>query len=423
MNMTHCRRISKIYFLSLVFFLCFIDNACARFDIIDHGARSSSRGGAFVARADNGSALYYNPAGITQIKGGIFQEDAFIVFRDTKYESLTGAGERMTSTHFLPNIFFVADTQNDNWKWGMAIYIPFGSSTEWSDCGPLRYQATLSSLKMVNYNPTVACKINPRLSFGFGVNIYESSVISRKMIDYGKLVGASGSADGVYSLEADNAYAAGYNLGILYLIDEKSRIGISYRSRFDIYYKGNATISNIPGYAPGAPRASSPAKAKYKLPDVFMIGYSCKPTEKLEIEADIQWTNWSRFSQVQIDFDQETVLTDTFIAKNYHDSIIYKLGVEYFLNDSFSLRSGYAYSKDAIPSSTFEPSNPSNTRHSFYLGSGYQKNNFRADIALAFTFFVDRFVDNTVGNSSGTSIDGTYKTFIPQITAGFGWVF
>src|SRR3954454_4624881 len=37
--------------------------------LFDHDAFATARGDAFVATADNPSAVYYNPAGITQLQG------------------------------------------------------------------------------------------------------------------------------------------------------------------------------------------------------------------------------------------------------------------------------------------------------------------------------------------------------------------
>ncbi len=49
------------------------------FSIMELGANASGMGGAFVAIADDGSALYYNPAGIAFQDGTRFESDAFIV--------------------------------------------------------------------------------------------------------------------------------------------------------------------------------------------------------------------------------------------------------------------------------------------------------------------------------------------------------
>src|SRR6266487_5987755 len=49
-----------------------------------------ARGNAFVATADNPAAIYYNPAGITQLEGHNVHAGLYLISADTKYESLTG---------------------------------------------------------------------------------------------------------------------------------------------------------------------------------------------------------------------------------------------------------------------------------------------------------------------------------------------
>ena len=399
--------------------------AYARFDLIDHTARATGRGGAFVATADDGGAFYYNPAGLTKIEGNLVQGDLLAAFRSTKYESPTGAGSEISQTILLPNMYVAFDPGVEKWKWGVGAFMPFGSSTDWGDTGPLRYAATYTQLKTWVINPAVAYQANENLSVGFGFDMYTGSVTSRKNLNYGAVV--PGAADGKYELLSDDAYGTGYNLGMLLKTTEKSRVGISYRSRFALMFKGQATITNkpVPPYASSSETTS--AKAQYNFPDVFMIGTAYDVSEKLNVGFDFQWTNWSEFSGYQLDFDPNTAsFADQWVEKNYHDSFLYKLGSEYKLNETNFLRFGAAYSSEAMPATTisppnsFDPSNPSNRRYSGYVGWGYRKDKFRLDLVLGVTKYADRNVSN---GPAAERANGTYETIMPQAGIGLGWAF
>ena len=399
-------------------------NAYARFDIMDHSARATARGGAFVATADDGGAFFYNPAGLTAIEGNLVQSDIIFSFRDTEYESLTGSGEKITQTITLPNVYLVLDPGNEAWKWGVGVFVPFGSSTEWSENGPLRYASTYSDLTTKVINPSIAYQPNENISLGFGLDLYSGSVISRKMLNYGASV--PGAADGKYELISDDAYGLGYNLGLLLKTSEKSRVGISYRSRFELMFKGQATVTNkpVPPYA--SSRESTDAKAKYNFPDIFMIGYAYDVNEKLTMEADFQWTNWSEFNGYYLDFDPNTAtFVDQWSEKHLHDNYVYKIGSEYALTDATFLRVGALYSSDTLPASTitppnsFDPSNPANRRYAGYLGWGYSKDQFRFNITLGVLKYADRYVDNGATERA----NGTYKSIFPQVFIGAGWGF
>src|SRR5436190_6299774 len=62
------------------------------FRIVDHDAEATARAGAFTASADNPSAIYYNPAAITQLDGLQLQLSAYTVgFESSFNPSTSGA--------------------------------------------------------------------------------------------------------------------------------------------------------------------------------------------------------------------------------------------------------------------------------------------------------------------------------------------
>src|SRR5271169_4226527 len=55
------------------------------FRLADQDAFATARGEAFVATADNPSAIYYNPAGITQLQGGNLRSGIYGIYLDPSY--------------------------------------------------------------------------------------------------------------------------------------------------------------------------------------------------------------------------------------------------------------------------------------------------------------------------------------------------
>src|SRR6266487_680884 len=60
------------------------------FRLPDQDAFATARGEAFVATADNASAIYYNPAGISQLKGGNFRGGIYGIYLPVSYKSPSG---------------------------------------------------------------------------------------------------------------------------------------------------------------------------------------------------------------------------------------------------------------------------------------------------------------------------------------------
>src|ERR1017187_6716917 len=55
------------------------------FRLADQDAFATARGEAFVATADNPSAIYYNPAGITQLEGNNLRSGIYGIYLDPSY--------------------------------------------------------------------------------------------------------------------------------------------------------------------------------------------------------------------------------------------------------------------------------------------------------------------------------------------------
>jgi long-chain fatty acid transport protein len=142
----------------------------------DQDARATGQGEAFVAQADDASAVYYNPAGLTQIRGTEITSGGMVMFPDSKLKG-AGAGAEMNTMSFLPHLYAVTDfgAAKSPWRFGLGFNVPFGNAAEFAENGPFRYIVTRASLAVFNIQPTVAYQANDHLSLGAGVNIYDAT--------------------------------------------------------------------------------------------------------------------------------------------------------------------------------------------------------------------------------------------------------
>src|SRR6267142_1799652 len=77
--------------LFLVAMLAPLESRAVGFRLPNQDPEGIARGNAFVATADNPSAIYYNPAGITQLKGQNLSAGLYLLVPGVEYESPTGA--------------------------------------------------------------------------------------------------------------------------------------------------------------------------------------------------------------------------------------------------------------------------------------------------------------------------------------------
>ena len=213
--------------------------SAANFQLTEQSVTSLGRahaGGA--AAAEDSSSIWYNPAGLTQLSDSeIMGGYSLIRFgadftktsaTDAIGQNLSGGEGGSVGKLGGPVFVYYSTPIGNNLTLGFGINTPFGLATKYKDDSIFRYQAIYSSVAVVNYNPTIAWKINDMFSLGFGIDYQTMSVKLTNDLDYGAICygqlnpvscNALGLApqnhDGFFSADA-SGHGWGWNLGALF---------------------------------------------------------------------------------------------------------------------------------------------------------------------------------------------------------------
>jgi len=358
----------------------------------DQDARATGQGEAFVAQADDASAIYYNPAGLTQVKGTQITSGANIDFPNIHFHP-SGGGDVHPDDQvaFMPHFYAASDFGLEKWRFGIGANVPFGNKIDWGGSGPLQYIVTRTDLAVYNIETTVAYQFNEHFSLGAGLNIYQAhtSVEQNLPIAYG----------GGHFRFHGNGDAFGATAGLLWKINEQHSIGVVYRSPFSVNFDGLTSVNgNLVGLD-----GSSGASATINFPQSVAGGYAFRPMPKLKLEVDIEWTDWNTLNTVVL-HSPNPAFNGTPTVFNWQDSFYYEFGAQYTLSDHWIVRGGYIYSENTVPNSTFSPSEPDSNRHVFSIGLGYVHPRMNIDIVYQYSLSEDRTVSN------GSAVDGTWKS-------------
>src|SRR4030042_336956 len=189
---------TKSIFLFLTFFL-FLFPVLSFAGGPVQGAKASSMGTAFVAIADDPSAIAHNPAGLTQLTGtNIYGGNTFVI-PSTTYKNLSGRSEDTDfQIFFPPHLYVVSDLGMKDMRFGIGIYSPFGiGGRKWDENGLTRYSSVENTFATLSINPTFAYQVLPALSVGGGVTYMISKTEAEKLVDQSSL----GAEDGKLRLE------------------------------------------------------------------------------------------------------------------------------------------------------------------------------------------------------------------------------
>ncbi len=92
-----------------------------------HGARAAGMGTAFLAVADDPSAILHNPGGITQIEGTQVYSGVTAVILESSFTDDLGQTEDTEPNTFLPpHLFLTHRNPSSKFAYGMGVHSPFG---------------------------------------------------------------------------------------------------------------------------------------------------------------------------------------------------------------------------------------------------------------------------------------------------------
>ncbi len=328
--------------------------AAIPFSFSNPGARSLGMGGAFLAVADDATAAYTNPAGLTQL--GIGQQASFEVRHD-KFENRFVNGGRLDQYGAGATIGRQSDSNNNlsfvSWglgreNWSVAVYrhelVNFESRFSHGDFGVFdQFNQNIANffpvdsfadLQIVNLGASFGFKLNDNIAIGAGLSRYSFDIdgrVTRYQI---------GNAGAIQNVQAQHGSDddVGFNLGALFKVTDNFAIGLSYRSGAEFAYQ--STNGSSVGEVNFADKAST-----LKTPSMIGLGLNWRVTEQLALRMDVNQIDYSNLtSNMQSAFSNDGVFAQNDAdAKriSISDETEVRLGVEYaFANVPLYLRAG-----------------------------------------------------------------------------------
>ncbi len=407
------RNISRL--LAILFGIVSAASARANgFGLASQDAFATARGEAFVATADNPSAIYYNPAGITQLEGGNLRGGLYGIYADPTYNPPSGRYDSGTTYHSsdrvsaVPQVFYTQTLKGVPLSFGLGVYAPFGGSMHWPDTASFNTVATQGKLTYLTADPVVAIKLAPGLSLGGGLMVNYVNMKLEQLISYP-------TRDPNFFRFKGDGWSVGYNLGVRWQPIEQISIGATFRSSATVNLDGHTEFQ----YPPQTPYTSLPAQTKFTFPLTAVVGLSYRPTPRWNLEFDANYTDWSSFGTTTI-YQQGTAPfgfpQNIPVNLDWQPSWMYEFGVTRYFDNGWHISAGYVYNQSSVPDTYYEPLAADLNRHFFSIGAGFKGKRLNFDIAYQFGYGPDHTVTGStppiVFSNFGSPIphpaDGTY---------------
>lgn len=333
------------------------------FNINEHDAAVTGRGGATAASNTTPSSIVYNPGGLAVAEGTSFVIGSSLYLAEGSYQP---SGGEKTTTDSRPSVvpsFYLSSRVHDMLAVGIGLHLPFGLAVSWPDSHQQQQVIQDQSLRTYFITPAIGINLNkqvPGLSIGGGVDIVPATVQLERAVLFGDAEGTAvlgGKATGI-----------GGRAGVMYR-NGGLRLGVMWRSHVKLDFEGTGNFDIAEPYRAQLP-PDGDISTSIKLPQSVWGGIGFAASERLELEYNAVWIDWSKFEELRISLPGGV---DTVQAQNYRDTVSHRLGLEYKW-DTTALRAGFVYDPTPIPSSTLSAQLPDVDRKNITFGGSKKFN-------------------------------------------------
>lgn len=375
------KKISYLGALALVFSMVSNANA-AGFQLTEYSTTGLGRAFAGIGVAgDDFSATAYNPAGMIFNKTNGVQLGASTVgIRSHAEGSVTYDNGTVVSGRTNPYIVrvlphgFAQYKLNDRAVLGLGVYTPYGLVTDYDNDWFGATHAGRSSVQVVDVSPALSVNVIEGVNVGAALNIQHIDADLTSAVETNRLSqGFAVPLGGKTHLAGDDD-SIGYSAGItVEPFKNKTRFGVSYRSKVDHKLKGKNSVSDAL-----AGNGTTDIFAKITTPEIVILSAWQRLNDKFTLSATARWTRWSQFKSLDIYSKSGKMMSSTY--EDWKNTWFYALGLDYQYNENLVLRLGGAYDDTAVKGVEYRTARiPDGRRKWASFGFSWLKNNWQID--------------------------------------------
>lgn len=384
----------RLFFLVLILVLSGAGNALAEgFALYEYSARGVALGGGLVARTPDASSQAYNPAVIARLDGVNLMAGLTAITTggdmDWKDGGASGSTSMKDAKWFIPHAYYTQKI-GEGMVLGVGEYTRYGLGFEYPKNWPGNQNVYEISLTSFSVAPTLAFRATDKLSMALGLEVMHGSMDIKKRVN--NPMAGGGQLDVSMSDMTDTK--PGFNASLHYQFNDQWAAGLTYRSPIRAKLEGDVKFSNA-----GMPDAvfaglqamgyrNGSVSTAVTLPDSVSAGLAWMPTPGFSLEFGAVYTRWSTFDS--LDFNMPNGLPVSENKKAWENVWRLNLSAEWQALDWLALRASYVYDESPMSEEYEDYLIPTNDRHIFSLGAGFQWQALTLDVAYGFIYAIGR---------------------------------
>lgn len=345
------------------------------------------------ALADNASTAFAfaNPAGMTRLQGNQLNVGGGLGVTRIEFDPAPNTpvpgndgGDAGGLAPLLGSAFTYS--ASDRLKFGVNLGSFSAALLDYNDAWTGRFQVEETTIFTIALNPSVAYRINDRLSLGAGF-----SVVYGKL-DF-KLATPPQLSEGQVKLDGLDDTAFSFNLGALYELNAGTRFGLIYISQLDFDFDGKVEFRRINQ----RPRVNT----EIKLAQLIRLGAYHELNDRVALLGSFGWEDWSVLGDQFIG----TANIQGVIPRNWKDTWHYSLGLNYKLDSKWTLQTGFTYSTSPVSAADRTADLPVDRQVRIAVGARYA---MRDNLTISGSIEYADFGTARINDNSGNGLIGDY---------------
>ncbi len=420
------------------------------------GPQAQERGGAFVAKADDPTALVLNPAGLMKARRGeIFLGSNLAAYslkvqrsgayknqpdRDPQPAYVGQAYQEMTNDSGpqpLPALAATYRFEGLPLAVGLGVFAPPAFPSRSFKCNvdencvttangapaPQRYDIVNQEAVIILPSVGVAYRVMPDLDVGVRFSWGIGHIKARSFTWGIRNLEEDPTKDGDFSVDVTDSFIPQAQVGVLYRPTSFLELGAQWTSGLSLEGKGTGEArlgANVSPFGQamlvpvddaiavcdkGGTASQLKACVTTKLPMLASLGgrYVFRDEagrERADVELDLRWENWSaaQDTDVVVDAKDDTIglmIQPSLIRHGFKDVFAARLGGHYEIpvgTDTVHLMGGIAFDSAAAPVSWTRADMDGKERFTLTLGAAYELSWLRVDLGAGLVLEPERTV-------------------------------
>ncbi len=377
-----------------------------------------------AALTSDPSVLMSNPAGITKLAGTQISANAQVILGDLRFSrdgnNQFDGNEGGNALQWLPGAsLFISQQIDDRSAIGFGMYGNFGLAVNYDDDWAGRYFSQETAIIGVSFQPTIAHQFTDQLSVGIGPRIMYGYYRTEMAIN-NNLLGLRDNPDGQLEYK-DTDVGTGVNLGLLYELSERTRIGLAYTSKVKLEFKDSPEVRDVSNPIINAALRRfdvDSLELDVNVPQTATLSIAHQLDPQWKLLGSLGWQDWSDFGEIGVDVDANAGGVSRTVDRKYKDTWHVSLGTQYQANPRLRWSMGLGYDSSAVDDKDRTVDNPMGETWRLATGVNYQVEE-GLDLHLAYTLaWLGDMDDEQTKSRSGTTLSGTYKNAALHIIGG-----